>query len=205
MEKNLAFALFGCILLLAVSCSSDANTECEFIRHSGISSLNDVFVASSRVTFDEYNRYCSFGCRYVGSENRKHNDKAVSYISWYDAIIYCNLRSLSEGFKPVYYINVEYNPRKWTGVNVINGKLCGPNYKNALWDSVQMDLSSDGYRLPTREELDVAGSGGVFFFNIENMPKNYRECYSNFIKSNPGKSVHYRTNSESLVLCRTAF
>lgn len=110
-----------------------------------------------------------------------------------------------EGLKPVYYINAENNPRKWSGVNVINGKLCGPNYKNALWDSVQMDLSSDGYRLPTREELDVAGSDDVFFFNIENMPVNYRECYSDFIKSNPGKSVHYRTNSESLVLCRTAF
>ena len=69
--------------------------------------------------------------------------KPAEKISWYDAIEYCNKRSIKEGLTPAYKLNGNVDTIKWGD-------------KGNLWDSVECDYSANGYRLPTEAEWEYA-------------------------------------------------
>jgi formylglycine-generating enzyme len=96
----------------------------------------------------------------------KGDNLPVEKVSWFDAIEYCNKRSVQEGLNPVYSINGNTSPSDWT-----NGKIV------ANWDA-------DGYRLPTEAEWEYSARGG-------NKSRGFTYSGSNTI----GEVAWYRDNS----------
>ena len=80
------------------------------------------------------------------SEGRKGH-YPVECVNWYDAIEYCNRRSISEGMKPCYSLYEKTDCSLW-------------GEKDEAWEKVKCDFNTDGYRLPTMEEWWYFARGG---------------------------------------------
>jgi len=155
--------------------------------------IPDLLVGSHLVTQEEYEQLMT----YYGVVHKDESlvpsaddDKAKTpayFVSWIDAIIYCNLLSESEGLTPVYSMSgqneitaasTDDNPNPWTKyyhVAEYDGKYYYDSndlsYASSYdWDSdvFRYDFSADGYRLPTSAEYryllqnnpDVIGETG---------------------------------------------
>ena len=75
----------------------------------------------------------------------------VNYISWYDALVYCNTLSFKEGLTPCYAIGGKTQPSEWGAV---------PTENDSTWDAATCGFAADGYRLPTDAEWEWAARSG---------------------------------------------
>ena len=132
--------------------------------------ISNMLVCDHEVTQSEYETYCKYGDTVFtphtsyGNAYGEGNDNPAFFVNWYDAIVYCNLRSKEENLNAVYSIAGETDPSKWEGIQKDNPdnptKYCGPSDNNSIWNSVTVDENADGYRLPSLAEWEYIAREG---------------------------------------------
>ncbi|MBN2694196.1 formylglycine-generating enzyme family protein, partial [bacterium] len=105
------------------------NKQLDDVLENYVNVDNRFLISKYLVTQGEYKEVMGVNPSYFQGEK----DLPAEYVNWYNAIEFCNKKSLIYGLEPVY---------------TINGK------------NIEMDKTKNGFRLPTEEEWEYAAKGG---------------------------------------------
>jgi uncharacterized repeat protein (TIGR02543 family) len=142
--------------------------------------LTDFYIGKYEVTQAQYQAVMgSLPSSLTSGSFGKGNNYPVYYVSWYDALVFCNKLSMMEGLTPAYRISGSTDPTVWGTV---------PTNSNSTWNAVEIVSGSTGYRLPTEAQWEYAAKGG------NGSPGNYTYSGSN----NVGNVAWYYDNSNRI-------
>lgn len=106
--------------------------------------IPNLVVCKTEVTRGEYKAIMGNDPSSYSYTGEKDNNP-VGGVTWYSAMVYCNLRSVAEGYSPCYKINDSYDPADWGDI---------PVKADSIWDAAECDFTRDGYRMPTTAEWE---------------------------------------------------
>jgi hypothetical protein len=105
--------------------------------------LSGFYMGKYQVTQAQYQAVMGSNPSYFYSSpasGEVQGNRPVEWVSWYDAIVFCNKLSIAEGLTPAYRISGSTNPSDWGTV---------PTSSNSTWNAAVIVSGSTGYRLPT--------------------------------------------------------
>ncbi|MUG24871.1 SUMF1/EgtB/PvdO family nonheme iron enzyme [Paenibacillus macerans] len=168
MRRLLIFLLIA-IMFVVSACSqekTDKNNSLVFVKGGAFKNtksnyygkdviLSDFYIGKYEVTQKEWVEVMgSNPSQFIG------DNMPVEMVSWYDAVEYCNKRSIKEGLEP--YYNIDKNKKDPNNLS---------DYDHIKW-TVTINAGANGYRLPTEAEWEYAAGGGQ-------MSKSYTYSGSN--------------------------
>lgn len=122
--------------------------------------INNFYISKYETTQMEWDEIMGYN-----HSRFKNYRRPVERITWYEAIEYCNRKSLIEGLTPVYSINGYYIGINWAAA------------------PIECDWEANGYRLPTEAEWEYAAKGGEkskgYIFSGGNNDKKVAWHYGN--------------------------
>ena len=169
------FAVFA-VMVIALAVNVYAQSDgSDFVRIPAGSFTRAFFICDHEVTQKEYKDIMGANPSKFKNNPDKgeiQENRPVERVSWFDAIEYCNKRSIKEGLMPCYKANDSTDTSKWgieptadTGKwgrkpTMTISKEYNYTRSTSTWFDVECDWNANGYRLPTNLEWEYAASAG---------------------------------------------